>query len=1132
MRRRLPYVRCLLALCALSASAGGPLEIEVFEPNECHWGSCVCKCLVQEHLDAEKSGRSGGDQLDACRVVCQKKPLNACEQQCFMIHDFQAAYTARTSLIAECAGVCVETPAPTPSAFTYSCANPGKCVGYGQFTNRCGGRVQTSDHHADWKIHESGFGVSLYVNTDTCGLKNTPVYLTTLVAGHMQQNTLVAVSVSVYGMSKLGFWVIVTHPSIKAKELQSRAIISNWALTWLAVTGPSCGVTPWGATQWKASETSAAAIQVDVDTSGSQFDATPRYFTMLHGETEHWRMIGGHTVYRPTESGFRVILYSKLSAVETLALARKGYWGISWFGSTDAVSASASPRWHSQFGELPYADVNTSATAFVAEHQSFIVALDRGQDEQPVSTVGAATITTTHDGFVMYIRNLNHRKSLNSFWFKPLKTQLWKVNYIGWAPDNCEVSKWGHWSDCSKTCKMGTRHRMRTTLRYPDESLPHNCPLLIQHEDCNYGPCRTDAPTAAPTNPPTVAPTETPTSQEFENVGGNRCGDTGTGHLSKTAWKPYGTNGLQLTVDTSGCGFGRSMFSPVPQYISAVMGDKRHWQLQGTNSILSATTEHFTIIVVHPTMRSKMLVWAASKYKWDVSWVGASDKHSGSTKRGQSGWEKTKDKTTLSLFVPTTSGRFTTEHPRFFTALTSGKGSSSAHGTTGAHIICEPNRTGFRVFVRSQHEITPDAAEAAKWAISWIGSEGWSSGRSDLGWKRQGHMFGKAIYIDVNTQGSDFVSTPAYISSICADRCSYDKHLYLDAFSLFGGASIFDATAAGFRVYLEHEVHPSFAQQNKWRVNYLGVSGGIHETHASIALRHHIAPAARVSTTPAPDTQAPTTPAPDTQAPTAPAPDTQAPAVATSAAGTSVAAPVAAAHQKQSGPVQGRRAPRNQLMKHIPPIEHPTKQIVMSLTVTSFSFKKYLAEKYRTALATAFDTSSVNVAFSIACVDPAAGAYSLQVKVNTDAHDADRVVNLLKDRHTLDGVATTLQVPHPSLDFSSNIKILDGRFQPFLDPLVVSPAVAVASAVAVVAAPAMGDVHSAARAQEPQVQQQESTLSSSVSESQKVRTIENWVKSNAVTVGLCAVILALVVRSAREQDHREIADEEFLPLVH
>ena len=47
-----------------------------------------------------------------------------------------------------------------------------------------------------------------------------------------------------------------------------------------------------------------------------------------------------------------------------------------------------------------------------------------------------------------------------------------------------------------------------------------------------------------------------------------------------------------------------------------------------------------------------------------------------------------------------------------------------------------------------------------------------------------------------------------------------------------------------------------------------------------------------------------------------------------------------------------------------------------------------------------------------------------------------------------------------------------------------------------------------------------------------MRTIENWVKSNAVTVGLCAVILALVVRSAREQDHREIADEEFLPLVH
>ncbi|KFG57279.1 sushi domain (scr repeat) domain protein [Toxoplasma gondii RUB] len=58
------------------------------------------------------------------------------------------------------------------------------------------------------------------------------------------------------------------------------------------------------------------------------------------------------------------------------------------------------------------------------------------------------------------------------------------------CPENCVVSEWGEWSDCSTTCGEGQSRRQREILKHPDTN-GQNCPETEQARVCMKDSCTT-----------------------------------------------------------------------------------------------------------------------------------------------------------------------------------------------------------------------------------------------------------------------------------------------------------------------------------------------------------------------------------------------------------------------------------------------------------------------------------------------------------------------------------------------------------------------------------------------------------------------------------------------------------------
>jgi hypothetical protein len=301
----------------------------------------------------------------------------------------------------------------------------------------------------------------------------------------------------------------------------------------------------------------------------------------------------------------------------------------------------------------------------------------------------------------------------------------------------------------------------------------------------------------------------------------NICGGTTSDDWS--SWALYGTSGLTQTVDTTKCGLTQKY----PNYVSSMMGRSAHWQLTGVNSLNAIGQKSFSVKVWHPVLRGKFMMFFAKKYAWKLNWLADSGMNS-AAKAG--GWKLVKGaKNIVYNDVETTRCGFKST-PHYVTAI---HGDRFQFETTGSHAIYKPSKDGFRVYLVvsdnlvSHHKDIVALADKENWRVAFVGStDKVSSGKTSNDWKvyqQDGHAldFKKdttttAIYIDVDTSVGAYQTRPAYITSL-----SGAGHHW----KVTGAGAIYQASATGFRIYLDNAVSIADAKKNNWRVNYVAYAG-------------------------------------------------------------------------------------------------------------------------------------------------------------------------------------------------------------------------------------------------------------------------------------------------------------------
>lgn len=99
----------------------------------------------------------------------------------------------------------------------------------------------------------------------------------------------------------------------------------------------------------------------DIDTSSCGYSSTPKYFTSLSGNSNHWSTTGATSIYSETATGFRVYIWMKGGVSTSYAAARN--WRINWIaqmstGTTSSCALSDNSVWRGYNGNV-YTDVVT-----------------------------------------------------------------------------------------------------------------------------------------------------------------------------------------------------------------------------------------------------------------------------------------------------------------------------------------------------------------------------------------------------------------------------------------------------------------------------------------------------------------------------------------------------------------------------------------------------------------------------------------------------------------------------------------------------------------------------------------------------------------------------------------------------
>jgi hypothetical protein len=585
---------------------------------------------------------------------------------------------------------------------------------------------------------------------------------------------------------------LVYHPTSKAFKIfliyheAAKPVDAEgfgWAVVWIGVPKSDPRSSTVGDTSnwlvetpgtWNVAENGGGLV-MDVDTKVNNFDPhiTPTYVTsVVYTGTMAWRVAGGAALYDVRSSGFRIYL-----------------------GKSLGVQAMSKSAW-----------------SFM-DKKNFLVNYIGYEDERPRACVMSQwslwTLCTKSCGGALKMRTRTVIK-------RPLfngapcgKKSEEKKCATNPCPINCAVSDWNAWSQCSRDCGGGVKNRARSVLKYAEDGGLKCAAKLKETAKCNDVYC---------------------IGEGGSHFCGATTGDgTADGDNYQSNWQLYGTDGLKVTINTTFCKF------PIkPYYVVSLLGDDKHWELAGTDSVAHMNETSFDVIIIHPDLRGEALVKAAKAFNWRVSWIGDTGSNAGQTVPGDTGWKEieftkwdmvvashrtiyTDVDTTMCGFVDKT---YYSKAPRYITAI---HGDKEHWRTRGAHIVHKPTRKGFRIYVTYDKDVSCIKAELWKWTVAWIGTTGKHSGTSSLGWKNSRHkQDGGGQYIDVDTTSSNFIlKVPTYVVSITTTDLDWKQT------AQWVVGTIFNPTASGFRVYLNNAHNDTVLDGDKWRVNYIGYEGNV-----------------------------------------------------------------------------------------------------------------------------------------------------------------------------------------------------------------------------------------------------------------------------------------------------------------
>jgi hypothetical protein len=167
-------------------------------------------------------------------------------------------------------------------------------------------------------------------------------------------------------------------------------------------------------------------------------------------------------------------------------------------------------------------------------------------------------------------------------------------------------------------------------------------------------------------------------------------------------------------VDTKDCGFNDKTYYPIrPRYLISVHGVKNHWRVMGGHIAYNPTRKGLRVYASYDRYITAM---QAEQFKWTVSWVGATDKHSGT----KDGWKDTK--MGLMVGVDTTTSHFIMNQPVYVVSLEATRVHWRQTDTWFVGGIQHVTAKGFDVYLNQAHNLT--LVQTDGWLVNYLGYQG------------------------------------------------------------------------------------------------------------------------------------------------------------------------------------------------------------------------------------------------------------------------------------------------------------------------------------------------------------------------------------------------------------------------